>query len=378
MGSDRMTRVVPSRTLDSLILFVTNACNLRCGFCCYAEHLNKTRDIATDDLLKISETTPPFRALLVSGGEPFLRGDLDRVLLAFVRNNGVRNVNIPTNGWYLDRTLATCRAFLDDAPGTVLNVSFSVDGLAATHDRLRGREGSFRRLCETLSALEEWRDRDPGLRLRVNSVVTAENVDEIRDVIDWFHERFALDEHALAIVRDLKWLGAWDPRPGRDDLAERLVELVGYASSVYARSASARTEVPFLPTPVGRAVSFAHARAMAEVKRARMNGEPWGFPCTAGRNIFVISGSGALQACEHRDVVVDLRDFDFDVSAALATGAMDAERDRIACDRCDCLHGCFIGNSLQHSPAALLHHELPHAVRYVTRRRAPEPVAAGP
>lgn len=361
-----MARGLPSPKLDSLILFVTNACNLRCGFCCYAEHLNRSRDMSEAELVRISETAPRFRALLVSGGEPFLRTDLATVLLAFARNNGVRSVNIPTNGWYVDRTLATCDTFLGAADAVTLNVSVSVDGLAETHDRIRGKNGSFDRLCTTLSALERRRDRYANLRVRVNTVVTPENVTQVRELVDWFDDRFDLDEHALAIVRDRTWLGTWDARPERDDLAQEFVQLVRYASAKYA--SRSRPEVGSVPAPIGRMMSFAHARAMADVKRDRMNGRRWGFPCTAGRNILVVSGSGALAACEHRPPVLDLRDFDFDVTAALSTGAMRAERERIEADRCDCLHGCFIGNSLQHSPVALVRREAPHALGYVVER----------
>ncbi len=82
-------RVFNQSDVDSLILFVTNACNLSCGFCCYADNLNQTRDIRFDDMMKLSESMPRFRTLLLSGGEPFLRHRLDDIMLAFVRNNGV-------------------------------------------------------------------------------------------------------------------------------------------------------------------------------------------------------------------------------------------------------------------------------------------------
>ena len=98
-------RVVRDTGLDSLILFVTSTCNLRCGFCCYAEHLNTARDIPLEDLRTLARTAPPFRALLVSGGEPFLRRDLDLVMAAFTAGGerggegpGAEAISIPTNG----------------------------------------------------------------------------------------------------------------------------------------------------------------------------------------------------------------------------------------------------------------------------------------
>jgi hypothetical protein len=116
-------------------------------------------------------------------------------------------------------------------------------------------------------------------------------------------------------------------------------------------------------------LNYAHNLAMTDVKHDRMMGKLWSFPCTAGRKIWVISGSGSLSACELRDEVIDLRDFGFDVQAAMATGAMEREREQIAIDRCDCIHGCFIGSSLQHSPKAVVTEVAPRALEYFTRRR---------
>ena len=55
----------------------------------------------------------------------------------------------------------------------------------------------------------------------------------------------------------------------------------------------------------------------------------------------------------------------------MATGLMEEECARIARDRCDCIHGCFVGNSLQHSPKALVTMALP---KILQRAKAP----AGP
>jgi MoaA/NifB/PqqE/SkfB family radical SAM enzyme len=365
-------RVFNQVDLDTLILFVTNACNLSCGFCCYADNLNQTRDIRFDDMLRLSETLPRFRCLLVSGGEPFLRHRLDEILLAFVKNNGVTSISIPTNGWYLDRTERACKSFLEQEDTTLLTLNFSVDGLPATHNAIRGKPETFDNLCRTIESMLPWRDRYPNLRFRVNSVVTPENIGEIRDVVDHFHERFDLDEHGIEIVRDQHVADAHHDSPERLAIADAYVELARYSFDLYFRSGDKpRAKLAYLPQGMSNALNYAHSRAITDVQHARMSGELWTSPCTAGRKIWVIDGSGSLRACEHRDEVLDLRDFGFDVGAALATGAMDREVAAIAQDRCDCIHGCFIGNSLQHSPKAVVTEIGPRLLDYVRPRRRP-------
>jgi MoaA/NifB/PqqE/SkfB family radical SAM enzyme len=363
-------RVVRGSGLDSLILFVTSTCNLRCGFCCYAEHLNTARDIPLERLQALARTAPPFRALLVSGGEPFLRRDLDQVMQAFTAR-GVEAISIPTNGWYDDRTLATLGRFLVADDRTIVNLSVSVDGFAPHHDRIRGRERSFERLCRTLRRLEPLQDAHANLRVRLNTVVTADNVADVRALIDWCAATFpGLDEHALEVVRDLTVADAHHTSADRRALADRFVDLVGHADRTYRGRAERRGQVPGLPDGLGNVLGAAHAAAAAAVKRDRINGRRWGFPCTAGQRIAVVDGEGTLKACEHRGAVVDLAEHGWDLGAALATEELRVERRSIREDACDCIHGCFVGNSLQHSPRAVVTREVPAAVRVLLRRPA--------
>lgn len=367
-------RSLNQRDLDTLILFVTNACNLSCGFCCYADNLNQARDISFDNLLRLSQTTPKFRCLLISGGEPFIRPRLDEIMLAFAQNNGVTSIAIPTNGWYTDRTLAACQGFLDKNSTTMLTISFSVDGLADRHNSIRGKPETFANLCKTIEALTPWCAKYPNLRLRVHSVVTPENVGEIRATIDHFFKNYELEEHSLEIVRDLSYLSAHHDSPERRAMADKFVELVRYSYDLYYKSGRPlRPKVGHLDAGLANLLTYAHCLANAQIKHDRMQGKLWSFPCTAGRKILVVDGSGSLRACELRGEIVDLRTVDFDMGRALATGSMVKEVDQIKKDRCDCIHGCFVGSGLQHSPKAILTEIVPQAGRYFTK-----PVSARP
>src|SRR5262249_39622010 len=155
--------------------------------------------------------------------------------------------------------------------------------------------------------------------------------------------------------------------PERKAIADRFVELVRYAYDLYFRGGSPpRGQLGYLPGAMSNVLHYPHNPAMADVRRHRIKRELWSFPCTPGRKIWVIDGSGSRSACEHRGEVADLREFDFDVGHALASGAMQDECAQIRTDRCDCIHGCFIGNSLQHSPRSVVTRVLPKAVTYFT------------
>src|SRR5215211_4210016 len=86
------------KRLSTVILFVTSRCNAFCRTCFYHEELNQPGDLTFEQLEKISRTMPAITDLWLSGGEPTLRRDVHDVISAFIRNNNVRRIIIPTNG----------------------------------------------------------------------------------------------------------------------------------------------------------------------------------------------------------------------------------------------------------------------------------------
>jgi hypothetical protein len=97
---------VRTRQFDSLFLFVTSHCNSLCRTCFYFDKLNSRDDLTLAQIDRISETAPPFHKLWISGGEPFLREELADILILFVRRNGVRHINLPTNGLLPEKIFA--------------------------------------------------------------------------------------------------------------------------------------------------------------------------------------------------------------------------------------------------------------------------------
>ncbi len=126
------------REFNSLFLFVTSRCNSLCRTCFYFDKLNSLDNLTTAQIERISATAPPFRKLWLSGGEPFLRENLADIVAMFVSRNGVRNINLPTNGLLPDKIFRAVDRMLELCPGVAIDLNFSLDGLANTHDAIRG------------------------------------------------------------------------------------------------------------------------------------------------------------------------------------------------------------------------------------------------
>nr|WP_273654790.1 TIGR04053 family radical SAM/SPASM domain-containing protein [Cellulomonas fimi] len=157
---------------------VTRACALACRHCrADAIPRRDPRELDTaagrrllDDLASFGSPRP---LVVLTGGDPFERPDLAE-LVAYGTSLGLPVSLSPSVTPRLTRAVLT---ELRDAGAKA--VSISLDGAtAATHDAFRGVPGVF---DDTLRALDAV--RDVGMRLQVNTTVTAGNARELPAVL---------------------------------------------------------------------------------------------------------------------------------------------------------------------------------------------------
>ena len=177
----RAVRALHHDTADRpfiVIWEVTRACGLACLHCrADAVTRRDPRELTTTDGRRLLEQVASFgtpRPLVVlTGGDPFERPDLAE-LVAYGASLGL-SVSVSPS---VTRRLT--REVLDELreAGTKA-ISISLDGAhAATHDAFRGIPGVF---DATLTALRDV--REAGLRLQVNTTVTADSVLELPEVL---------------------------------------------------------------------------------------------------------------------------------------------------------------------------------------------------
>lgn len=144
-------------------------CNARCSMC---DSWRKTVDDEADtrDALRIVDRLPKSISVVrLTGGEPFLRNDLGRIVEALERRLRPEMLHITTNGFLTSRIVD----FLEDRArnrGSRLHLLVSLDGMDGLHDDIRGVDGAFRRTEATLRAVAEHRHRW-NVELAVNQTV---------------------------------------------------------------------------------------------------------------------------------------------------------------------------------------------------------------
>lgn len=160
---------------------VTDRCNYRCVYCMPAEGMS-WRPRA--DLLTYEEigrlvgvfASMGIRKVRLTGGEPTLRSDIDKLVAAIASHEGIRDLAMTTNA----HTLARLAPRLKEAGLTRINVS--IDSLQEDRFKRLTRGGNLQRVLAGIEAA-----RVAGLTpIKLNAVLLAgDNDDEIIDLVEY-------------------------------------------------------------------------------------------------------------------------------------------------------------------------------------------------
>ena len=134
----RLSRQALSRvdggTPPFLVLFINSICNLTCDHWFYWRDLNQRNDLTFDELEALSKDLGPIDNLNLSGGEPFIRPDFAEIVRMFIRNNGVKQVYVPTNGYFTDKCEKALRGVLEEKDLLLFACELSLDGMPEFHN----------------------------------------------------------------------------------------------------------------------------------------------------------------------------------------------------------------------------------------------------
>ncbi len=153
---------------------LTRRCNLACRHCyAFAADAQFTGEPETPVMLRLLEDlkAASVPALILSGGEPLVHPDV-HAIAARAKSMGF-HVALSSNGTLLDaQAVDRCREVGYDYVGV------SIDGLRATHDHFRRRDGAF---DEALDGLR--RARDAGLPVGLRFTLTHETAADLPAVL---------------------------------------------------------------------------------------------------------------------------------------------------------------------------------------------------
>lgn len=150
------TTKAPNPTDASIIL--TYRCPMRCQMCNIWKYpTNRSEEIQAKDLTSL----PKLKFINLTGGEPFIREDLDSIVEECY--NHTDRIVISTSGWFEDRVIELAKKFPN------IGIRISIEGLSEKNDELRGHNGGFDKGLRTLLSLKRMGVKDIGFGCTVSN-----------------------------------------------------------------------------------------------------------------------------------------------------------------------------------------------------------------
>jgi len=318
-----------------LILFINSICNQKCEHCFYWRNLNRRDDLSKEELFELSRSLGRIENLNLSGGEPFLRPEFGEICRQFIRQNQVRQIYVPTNGYFTDRTVKQITETLKEPSLELFVAEISLDGLGEFHNQFRGSPGAFDKAMQTYEALARLQESDPRLRIHSISTATEINMDEIRRLTTYLFDHCPkMDHHNLALIRgDRK-----NPSLHGPNLAE-YQKLYNYVQRLWSSREESRYGSIIEPM-------------LQWAKTRTANAQNQVIPCRAGVLSAVVYSNGDVSVCETHAPLGNLREKSF----WEIWGSPEARqlRDSIKRKECYCTNEIFLWPSFTYQPARLV------------------------
>ena len=206
------------RSLKDLRISVTDRCNFRCNYCMPHDEYAWAAKDAVLTFEEITRLAALFlglgvRKIRLTGGEPLVRQNLDRLVGRLTALDSLEELSLTTNGALLAAQAGPLRK------AGLCRINVSLDTLKADRFRLLTRRGD---LAEVLAGIEA--ARSAGFSgIKINTVVIRDtNDDEILDLVAYARSRDL--EVRFIEYMDVGNANNWDPRRtvSRDEILETI------------------------------------------------------------------------------------------------------------------------------------------------------------
>jgi len=321
----------------SLTVSLTHRCNLNCLMCSVSTRYST--EMSLEDLSRLASSLGKWpRWITFSGGEPFLRKDLEAIVELFYRKCRPRVINLPTNATFPESAERAVQ-IAASCPRTIVVVNISLDDIGDLHDRVRGVPGTFERAVQTLRRIQQ--NRPKNLKVGIHTVISALNSDRIDRIVPSM--RVLKPDHYVTEIAEERW------------------ELQNAPLDVKLDAENLRRVLPLLKSDLIQNAGYGFSRISASL-RARyydmlsVEPEPNNrlLPCYSGRASAHVDADGTVWACcVMGSVMGRLQESGFDFRAMWNRSEARLVRKRIADGSCSCpLANSAFTNVLMH-PSSL-------------------------
>jgi MoaA/NifB/PqqE/SkfB family radical SAM enzyme len=338
------TRLNYRQLPTSLILFVTERCNLKCQHCFIVK--SPKYDAKIEKEMELRDYQKMFHKIKnkisivkITGGEPLLRSDLAQIIIAASKGGGIKYASIFTNGTMTDNLIDVMEEVIEKSD-IGLGIQVSIHGDEELNDEIRGEKGSYQATIKTMKALSEIRLKYPHriFRLSAATGIFRENEHRIQQVVDMVNSSGF--EHLVSFPRSSKihtfnigneWKSSyypinykfWEPSDIEKKLA--MVEKMLWGNKKIS---------------LFKKINKTTLESMIEMIRKE---KPIS-PCYSGKGDLTVYSNGDISRCEMLKSVTNLAKYKYDIKLLFKSSEYKNYLNNT--DKCWCLHDCSIGLSM--------------------------------
>jgi radical SAM protein with 4Fe4S-binding SPASM domain len=319
----------------SLIHFVTYRCNACCSHC-FIDFDNSATSRNELNLEEIKKIARGIKGIVynvnLTGGEPFLREDLQKIVDAYYSIADVKSIYISTNGSYARHAIKLAEHVKAYHPKKDLTISISIDHLPAIHDKNRGLSGLCRKALNLYSQIEALKsDKIKGV---VNITIALFNMGDVKEIYKYLKKN------------GVKAITVGAIRKKRITLRESSGILRAYMEIDLLLRAEKKSGNLGRNT-FGNLIYSKNAVMREEIIKTIMENR-YISPCYAGKLTGVIYPDGTVYPCEMLESCMgSLREYGHDLKRVWDSKDAREIRKKIMESKCFCTYECaWTGNIL--------------------------------
>ncbi|MBI4970693.1 MAG: radical SAM protein [Candidatus Omnitrophica bacterium] len=346
--------------------FISNRCNLSCEHCFYWVDLNtKVNELSLQEIEKVLKSLKnPLRGVILTGGESFLRKDIDEIVKLYIDITSTPNIIIASNGFYLDVMKDKLEKTLPyaNSHGTQIDVQISLDGLEATHNAIRRNSKSFQKACETIHALKDWKNRFPLFEISVLTVLNKKNFRDMEAIAKFVNEDLNVRQ-GFEIIRGRQYLEAQamnnsvinqKSSPKEDDIFLTVEDLEWLKPRLEAHYRFERKYYRAF-SPSYRLPYTGFETVLESLKQNKSI-----VPCLAGNLFGVLYPEGEVSVCELLTSMGNVRNHNLDFAKLWHSEAAQTIKQQVK--GCFCPQGCYLQQSTKYDVPTFLGQSLQYAL----------------
>lgn len=307
-------------------------------------------ELTLDEIKRTFESIGQVYFFNISGGEPFLRRDLPEIVAAACKYLKPAVIHTPTNALMPRVIEEKVEAILQVIRSTGREIPFTIkpsfDGVGGVHDEIRGVNGNYDKVLDTLSRLKKLQEKYPNLEVGLGTIISKFNLERIRETAQAARE-LNVDSYISEIAEQRTELfNVGHPiTPDADEYAKAIETF----NSEINNNPFNEHKISSMTLAVRQVYYMYAVRIMREQRQV--------LPCYAGISNVHISPYGDIWPCcvlGYKNSMGNLRDHNYDFYSIWRSEIAGKIRRYISEGNCHCPLANQAYSNILCSPAAVL------------------------